>query len=76
MSQVKPKIGGKYLVRDNYITGGGEEFMADMERWKKTPLTVDAYWEDEQWIWAGGTGSWLVRIEDLIPYKTARLENK
>lgn len=76
MSQVNPKVGGKYLVRDNYHTGGGQQFTEDMERWKKTPLIVTDFFEGEDWIWARGTGSWRVRVEDLIPYRTAKLENK
>lgn len=76
MSQVNPRVGGKYLVRKNYRTLGGDRFMEDMERWKKTPLTVDTFGEGDPWIWARGTGNWMVYVEDLIPYRTAKLENK
>lgn len=76
MSQVKPKVGEKYIVKDNYRSLGGEEFMAEMERYKKIPLVVKRLWGDETYIWAGETREWLIRVEDLIPVKPVKLENK
>lgn len=75
MPKVKPKVGAKYLVKVDYVTTGGAEFMADMERWKTHPLVAGTY-DGYRYIWAEGKEAWLIRVEDLIPYKTARLENK
>ena len=76
MPQVKPKVGDKYLIKDRYITKGGDDFVIQMERWKKAPLVVRGLWEDETYIWAGETREWLIRVEDLITFKPVKLENK
>lgn len=72
------KIGKRYLVKKDYVTGGGVDFHKDMRLWQKIPLTV---------LSKGALGmvvssptvarrSWIVREEDLIPYRPAQLENK
>lgn len=76
MSKVNPKVGTKYLIKGDYETNGGGAFHQAMKFFNKHPLIVERLF-DEGAVWVEHENySYIVRNEDLIPYRTAKLENK
>lgn len=63
----------KFLVKKDYETTGCLLFHNDMEKWQKSPITVESNFVRQ--YDSIPFGRWTIRTVDLIPY-TVQLENK
>ncbi len=75
------KVGDKVLVKENYITGGGEEFHQAMRLWQDTPteiVDVSRVWKSVTVLRPGTVNGrrFSIQMSDLIPFRPKNIFNK
>lgn len=75
------KVGDKVLVKENYITGGGETFQQAMRLWRNTPteiVEVSRAWRSVMVLRPGTVNgrTFSIQMSDLIPFRPKNIFNK
>lgn len=75
------KVGDKVLVKENYITGGGEAFQQAMRLWRDTPteiVEVSHAWRSVMVLRPGTVNGlrFSIQMSDLIPFRPKNIFNK